>query len=169
MAIALYNPKFVVSGGKKVQNSADVKRFVWSHAYWDLKVNEMKKFPDEVGHALLRQCEFLVEVTPKNLKEVKDQMAEKKFQCPDCVFATDTKIALFGHMKGVHGATEEQNKEFSEVGEAEPTGTFHGPTGRKGRPTPEEQSGVPSTAEGSVKDSDGVVWYDKGEERDELN
>ena len=164
MSKALYNPKYVTLGGSKKINTTDVKRFVWSHAFWNLKVNEIKKFSDDVGEAMLRHMEFLVEVTPKNIEEIKKIQAEHQFHCSECTFTTDTKVAFFGHVKS-HGLTEEHTKMLGEIEEAQPSKKFYG-INKSRKLTPEEQEGLPDTSSGPAKDKDGIEFYGGGLEED---
>lgn len=166
MATALYNPRFVESEGRKTLNTADVKRFVWSHATWNLKVNEIKKFPDEVAQAMLRHMEFLIEVTPKNIEQIKKDQAVKQFKCPECNFETDLKMALGGHMK-THGITEEHDKMLGEIEEAQPSAKYQGFRLNKTAVSPEQREGIPDTANGPMKDRDGVEFYGEGLTEDE--
>ena len=163
MAITVYNPRFIESEGRKLP-SADIKGFVWSHARWDLRINELKKFPDEVGRALLHIYEFLVEVTPKNLEQIKKVQLEKQFKCEHCPFSTDTKVAFLTHVRTQHG-NEKEVEAFKEVEEAKPTEVFGI---RVPKQTPEQLEGIPNTTSGSKKDKDGVEWYGEGEENDRI-
>jgi hypothetical protein len=163
MAIALYNPRYIeVEAGRKLPNDADIKSFVWSHARWDLKVNELKKFPEDVGQALLKHFGFLIKVDKKNLEEIKKMMADKKFKCPHCDFETDYKMALSGHMK-TH--TSEDNVELEGVEEAKPKGAYQPPKPSR-RLSPEEASGIPKGD--YAKDKDGVEWYGEGVKKDKI-
>jgi len=166
MAKSVYNPRYFTSENKRVVNEAHIKSFVWSHARWDLKVNEVKKFPDEVGEALLRTFEFLMEVTPKNIAEVRKMQEDKSFKCDSCSFETDTKIALAGHKKS-HGVSEETSKLLGEIDEARPEGTYKG-YAKEAKPSIEAQEGIPSTVAGNVTDRDGVEWYGEGLEEETL-
>ena len=159
MAIALYNPRTYTGNRGKVENTTDVKRFVWSHAYWDLKVGETKKFPDEVAKAMLSHCEFLIEATPKNIAKIKEEQLEKKFKCDQCAFQTDYKMALVTHQK-THGVDADKAKELEDIETAQPSGKFQPPQGKK--LTIEEQEGIPK----SGKDQHGVEWYGEGVETD---
>lgn len=161
-ARALYNPRYLESEGRKTINNADISRFMWSHAAWFLKVNEVKKFPDEVADAMLRHFEFLMEVTPKNIGKVKKMQEEKQFKCPQegCPFETDTKIALAGHMKS-HGISKETEEFLAGIDEAAPKGSY-----KEDKPkilTPEQVEGIP---EGDGKDADGVEFYGPGFEKE---
>lgn len=162
MAITLYNPKYFKNmAGDRVENTADVKRFVWSHAYWNLKVGEIKKFPDEVGRNMIRLIEFLVEVTPKNIAQIKREKEAKVFKCDKCDFETDTRISLLGHSRK-HTGEEEQSEELKDVEEATPQGNFKSVASRK-KLTIEEEEGIPK---GESTDNDGVPWYGAGTETD---
>lgn len=164
MAIAIYNPRYLeIEAGRKIINETDVRSFVWSHARWDLKVNELKKFPDEVGNALLKHCGFLVKVDNKNLSEIKKLMAEKKFKCPHCEYESEYKVAFLQHVKS--HKTEESNVDLEGVDEAQPKGTYQTPKPNR-RLSPEESSGIPSGT--GAKDGDGVEWYGEGVERDKI-
>lgn len=166
MSKALFNPKYIESKGSKTLNTANVDRFVWSHASWSLKVNEVKKFPDEVAQAMLRQVSFLIEVTPKNIAEIRKMQEEKRFKCEECGFETDTRLALSGHRRS-HGATPESEKFMSEIEEANPNRTYKEyKAPEKIVMTPEAGAGVPDTSGGEVKDKDGVDWYGPGQETD---
>lgn len=163
MAIALYNPKYQTVNGAKTLNTADINRFVWSHAHWKLKAGEMKKFPDEVGRAMLKHLEFLIEVTPKNLKEIQNEIAEKKFKCQDCEFATDTKIAFLSHAK-THVRNSEETKILEGIEEASPEGTYQVKKQLR-RQTPEQSEGIPQAG----KDGDQVEWYGEGLSKDTIS
>jgi hypothetical protein len=165
MAKALYNPKYLTVNGVKTLNTADVKRFVWDKATWQLNAGEIKKFPDSVGQAMLRHLEFLVEVTPENLKKIQGEISEKKFKCQDCEFGTDTKIAFLNHVK-THKKNVEEEKILDGIQEAAPTDRFEvkrQPLRR--RPTPEQSEGIPQAG----KDADGVEFYGGGLEKDTIN
>lgn len=153
MAITIFNPRYF----NKKKNTADVKRFVWSHGYWNLKVGEIKKFPDEVGEAMLRLMEFLIEVTPKNLKKIKAEAEVKEFGCDQCDFETSLKIALINHQK-TH--TKEESAELEGIATATPTGTFKRKQTTK-ELSIEEQEGIPK---GEGIDKDGVAWVGMGVE-----
>lgn len=169
MSIALYNPKYLESeGGRKTLNETDVYRFIWSHASWNLKVNEVKKFPDEVAEAMLKHLEFLIRVTPQNVAEINKVRAEKRFHCqyPGCDFATDHKVALGGHMRS-HNISAESDKILEDIEEATPAGNYRAPT--RATMTPEQQEGIPDTSRGPVVDKDGVEFYGKGLEEDSIS
>jgi len=161
MAIIVYNPKYFKTGDKIIENKAPIKGFVWSHARWDLKVNEMKKFPDDVGEALLRHAEFLVRVKPCNLKEIKKQMEEKQYKCKVCEFETADRIELMNHVRREHKGGEEENKvDLDGIPEASPEGQYWGAAKKPGI-TPqdiENQSGINS----------GGGFYGPGYEKDTL-
>jgi len=162
MSTIIYNPKFLTVGGRKALNTTDVKNFIWSHARWSLKAGEMKKFPDDVGTAMLRQIEFLVEVNKLNHEKIKTEIEEKKFKCDKCDFETNTKIAFISHFK-THGS--DNSLENSEgIEDATPIGDYRGTA--KVVQNPEE--GIPQggTKFNPVNDKDGVGWYDGGLERD---
>lgn len=164
MAIALYNPKYLESKGSRIENTANVDRFVWSHAVWNLKVNEIKKFPDEVARGMLKNIPFLVEVTPKNVEKIKKEQAVKAFKCPECSFETDYKMALSGHMKS-HKKSGEHEQMLSGIEEAAPTRSYRN---YKPKPvTPEQKEGIPDTSQGPAQDADGVEFYGGGLQTDE--
>lgn len=162
MSTIVYNPKFLTVNGKKQINTEDVKRFIWSHASWSLKAGEMKKFPEDVGIAMLRQIGFLVEVKKDNYDKIKAEVEEKKFKCDQCPFETNTKIAFINHFK-THEKTEAlENTDGIE--DAQPIGEYRGTT--KTVQNPEE--GIPQggTKFNPNEDRDGVGWYGEGIERD---
>ena len=162
MAIALYNPRYIeVEAGRKIPNTADIKSFVWSHARWNLKVNELKKFPDEVGNALLKHYGFLTRVDKKNISEVKKMMEEKKYKCPHCDFESEYKMAYLAHLKS---HKTEETQEADGIEEAKPEGAYKPPRPTR-RLTPEESAGIPS---GKASDKDGVEWYGEGVEKDKI-
>jgi len=165
MSVTIYNPKFMTVMGKKVINTADIKNFIWSHARWFLKAGEMKKFPDDVGTAMLRQIEFLIEVNKDNYEKIKAEVEEKKFKCDKCPFETNTKIAFISHFKTHEKSNELENTDGIE--EAVPVGEYRGTT--KVVQNPEE--GIPQggTKFNPVNDKDGVGWYSPGLERDTTN
>ena len=168
MAKIIYNPKYLVVEGKKTVNIADIKRFVWSHNYWNLKAGEMLKFPDDVGSALLRTYGFLSEVDTKNIKKVKDEIAEKLHKCDKCEFETNTAVAFHMHMKA---HDKDKIIEIDGIEEAQPKGHFV-KTGvvRMMPDKPEQQEGIPlgGTFEQPVEDKDGVGWYGEGLGKDTL-
>jgi hypothetical protein len=161
MAITIYNPKYYKNSntGERTVNEAHVKRFVWSHGNWDLKVGEMKKFSDDVGQAMLRLIPFLVEVTSKNVKEIKKEAEDKAFKCDTCQFETNVKVALMNHEK-TH--VKEVTEEIEGVQEAVPTSTFK--VTKRSKMTIEEEEGVPK---GDGVDQDGVAWVGQGVEVDQ--
>ena len=156
MAKALYNPK----------DGALIKGFVWSHARWDLKINEMKKFPDDVGAALLKHFEFLVEVTPKNVKKIEDGITAKDFKCPNCESSFTSRIALTGHTR-THALSEAEKTMLDGIPEAESKGEYKKPT-KPGIMSPSETEGIPKggTLQSPSADKDGVPWYGAGDEDD---
>lgn len=158
MAIIIYNPKYYRVNGRKTINTADIKNFAWSHAYWGLKAGEMKSFPNEVGEALLKLYEFLERVDRKNLDKVKAEISEKKFKCDKCDFETDTRVAYLNHYK-----THIKQEEVIEgVEPAIPSGEFKGAKAHAG-----DMSGkyaeVPASG---TTDKDNVTWYGEGLETD---
>lgn len=158
MAITIFNPKYFKKIlGETVENTAEVKRFVWSHAYWNLKVGEMKKFPDEVGKAMLRLMEFLIEVTDKNIKDIKKELEQKLFKCDKCDFETDTRISLLGHSRK-HMNEVVNNEDMKVVQDAVPQGTFKKQVSGK-KLSIEDEEGIPA---GETTDSDGVPWVGAG-------
>lgn len=164
MAISVYNPKFITSGGTKVLNTVDVKNFVWSHNRWALEAGTMKKFPDEVGRALLKHIEFLVEVKKDNFTKIKEEVEEKKFKCDQCDFETNTKIAFMSHFK-----THEKSNEVDGAGieDAKPDGNYSAP----GRVPMNTEDGIPTgvgTQSNPINDKDGVGWYGDGLKSDTL-
>ncbi len=155
-SIALYNPKYLDVNGRRVINTTHVFRFIWDKATWNLKTNELKKFPYEVGVNMLKNIGFLVEVTPKNIAEIKKLMAEALFRCdePECKFETDKKSAFISHSK-THGNTPENDKLLQGIEDAHPVKKFF----RPGDSNPGSQDDIP---QGEGKDQDGVSWYDEG-------
>lgn len=161
--IIVYNPKFSTVNGRKTVNTTDVKNFIWSHARWFLKAGEMKKFPDEVGQAMLRHMGFLVEVKKVNYDKIKAEVEEKKFKCDKCPFETNTKIAFIQHFK-----THEKSEEVTDlsVEEAEHGGEYFG-MGKRPQ-TQDVNAGIPigGTKSNPVNDREGVGWYGEGLTRD---
>jgi len=167
MAKALYNPKYLELGGQKIPNTASVNGFVWSHARWNLKVNEMKKFPDEVANAMLKHCSFLVEVDKENIEKVKDIIKEKKYKCKYCDFEVDLKMAFMNHMKK-HENEQESGPDFlGDVEEASPSQIYQ-PTRKQQQVLPDQKEGIPigGTKYTPKVDGDGVGWYGEGLEDD---
>jgi len=160
MAIIVYNPKYFKTGDTVTNNTADIKGFVWSHARWDLKVNEMKKFPDEVGEALLRHAEFLVKVDYSNVKEIKEQMLEKAYKCKHCEFSSTDRIILMNHVRREHKLGEEDKNVLEEITEAKPEGQYWGAAKNPGiKPQDiERQEGIGTTG----------GFYGPGYEKDTL-
>ena len=161
MSISIYNPKFLTVNGRKTLNTTDVKNFIWSHGKWFLKAGEMKKFSDDVGGALLRHIEFLVEVTAKNYEQIKKEVEEKAFKCDKCAFETGTKIAYFGHYQ----THEKEEKVDLDIPEAEAKEEFFG-TGKRVVQNPEGNIPQGGTKRNPVEDKDGVGWYGEGFEKD---
>ena len=122
----------------------------------------MKKFPDDVGRALLKHIGFLVEVTSKNIDKIKTMMADKKYKCEHCEFTTDTKIAFISHMR-THGKGEDEEV-LKDIGEANPSRKYEGYKKPKSAPVIETEVGIPPK-EGPQKDKDGVEWYGEGIEK----
>lgn len=164
MAKAIYNPK-----GK----GADIKRFVWDHTSWFLKVGELKKFPDNVAEAMLRTFGFLTAVTDKNIAEIKKEIEEKEYKCNTCGYETNTKIALLSHLKNHQTAPTEEEKFIEDIPEASPEGSYYAPGKRSntGISSPEQGLGIPvgGSKYGSNPDRDGVDWYGEGWEEDKKN
>jgi hypothetical protein len=165
MSTIIYNPKFITVLGRKTVNVSDVKNFVWSHARWSLKTGEMKKFPDDVGAAMLRQINFLIEVTKDNYDKIKAEVEEKKFKCENCDFETNTKIAFISHAKTHEKTNKLDNSD--DIEEAAPIGEYRGTSQTVNNP----EEGIPSggTRFNPVNDKDGVGWYGGGVERDSDN
>lgn len=160
MSKALYNPKYFAVGSRKTANNANIIDFTWSHAKWNLKVNEYFKFPDEVADALLTTYGFLIEVTPKNIAEIKKMQTDKQFKCSECEFETDSKLGLSGHMRS-HGQSEETKKFLEDIEQANPKGIYK--ESLQDKRSIDEQEGIPS---GNNSDQDGVEWYGEGLETD---
>jgi hypothetical protein len=169
MAIALYNPRFIERGNDKIPNTANIVGFVWSHARWDLKVNELKKFPDDVGEALKRIYEFLIEVTPDNLATIKKDMEDKEYKCKVCEFETNSKTAFIAHAKS-HRDLPKERELMDGVEEAQPTGEYYGKTKTKTL-SPENSVGIPTggTRNSPIVDGDSVGWYGEGFTKDTLD
>lgn len=110
---------------------------------------------------MLRLMEFLVEVTSKNIKDIKSEMVAKLFKCDRCDFETDTNISLLGHSR--KHKDEVENTDLQEVTEAVPQGNFKSRAGNSRKMSIEEEEGV--GADGKT-DSDGTVWVGKGVEED---
>lgn len=169
MSIALYNPKFIeTEGGKKIPNTANVERFIWDKASWQLKVNQMANFTDSVGQAMLKHIDFLIEVTPKNIDEIKKMMEVKAFKCEICGEEFGIKLALAGHMRS-HEKDGSGKPVMEGIDEARPTNKFKGFSKTPGIMTPEQMEGIPDTSNGSVKDRDGVEFYGEGLQSDTTN
>lgn len=168
MSVALYNPRTIDRGGEKIENTANIERFVWSHANWVLKVDEMRKFPDDVGEAMLRTYEFLVRVTKENLEEIKKIRSEKKYSCKYCEFKTNAKSAFIAHAKS-HKEYGTDKEYLDTIEEATPTGDYNRPqSGSVIMGSPEAKSDVPpgGTKYQTVPDGDNVGWYGDGVEVD---
>jgi hypothetical protein len=168
MAIALYNPRYFKRGNEKIENTADIKGFVWSHARWGLKVNELKKFPDDVGEAILKRCEFVIRVDKSNLAEIEEMRKLKEFQCKHCDFETNTRIAFINHVK-THKNVEEKDEGFlGEIESSKPVGEYAGVAGKK--IDPEALEGIPKggTKRDSIPDKDNVGWYGEGKAKDNI-
>jgi hypothetical protein len=164
--IALYNPRYFEVAGKRTINEADIRGFVWSHARWGLKVNEMKKFPDEVGEALMRVFPFLILVDRKNLAEIEKIQKEEVYKCDECDFSSTAKIGLIAH-KRTHEKGEEGDTGVGAIQSAEPEGNYKAPTVAR-KMSPEQQEGIPQggTKYNPTADKDGVGWYGAGREDD---
>lgn len=164
MSTIIYNPKFVMVNGRKTLNTTDVKRFIWSHASWELKAGQMMKFPDDVGAAMLNHMEFLIEVKKDNYDKIKAEIEEKKFKCDKCDFETNTKIAYLSHFK-----THEKSDQLDStegIDEARPVGEYRGIVEKQ---NPEGEIPKGGTKFNPVNDKDGVGWYEPGLERDTVS
>jgi len=163
MAIAVYNPKYYIRGTEKVKNEADIKGFVWSHARWDLKVNELKKFPDDVAEALLRNADFLVKVDHKNIKEVREEITEKEYKCKYCSFETTDRVKLMNHVKDEHKLSKEDKEMLEGVGNAQAEREYWGAAKNK------KPSGItPAQIEQQEGISKEKGFYGPGYEKDSL-
>lgn len=164
-SIALYNPKYLEVNGRRTINTAHVLRFIWDKAAWNLKAGELKKFPYEVGINMLKNIEFLEEVTPKNIEKIKKLMAEASFKCNEegCVFETDEKKAFISHSK-THGNTPENDKLLREIDEARPVKKYRNFS--PGSTDPGAADGIP---QGEGEDRDGISWYGDGWQADSAN
>lgn len=162
---ALYNPKTIETDNGATENQANIYQFTWSHVKWNLKVGESKKFPDEVGEALLRTYPFLIEVTKSNYKEIEEKRTQKRFACKSCDFQSDLKPAFIAHIK-THKEVGGDADFLSGVEEAMPEGKFVKPTGIV--QTPEQTAGIPSggTKDNPAYDRDGVGFYGEGLQTD---
>ena len=167
MSIALYNPRYIEIAGKKIENKADIKGFVWSHARWELKVNELKKFPDDVGEAILRTCEFVTKVDKSNLAEIDEIRKVKEFQCKHCEFGTNTRIAFVNHVRTHNKMKTKEEGFLSEIEPSKPIGEYSGMDKSK-KMSPEASEGIPKggTKYNPISDKDGVGWYGAGVEKD---
>jgi len=163
--IALYNPKVIKYGEKITANEASIKNFVWSHARWSLAVNELKKFPDEVGEAMLKHFQFLVRVTKGNHEKIETERKEKKFKCEYCEFETNTKVAFISHVNS-HKESRTNQAYLDEIEDASAKGDYKG--AKKKILTPDEQEGIPGggTKREPKNDKDGVGWYGSGLTKD---
>jgi len=113
MPVAVYNPK----------HGASIRDFVWSKAKWNLGVNKILSFPDEVGEALLKTYDFLLKVDHKNIKEVKKNMVVNKYKCEYCKFETNTRVAYLNHKK-THKLSEEDKAVLGSIEQANPEGRY---------------------------------------------
>lgn len=163
MAIAVYNPKYYQRNGEKVRNEANIKGFVWSHARWDLKVNELKKFPDDVGEALLRHAGFLIRVDHKNIKKVREEIKEKEYKCKYCGFETTDRIKLMNHVKKEHKLSKEDKDMLEGIDRAKAEGEYFGQAGKK------KPAGIsPADIERQEGISKEKGFYGPGYEKDNL-
>ena len=161
MAIIVYNPKFLTVNGRKTLNATDIKDFWWSHAKWDLKAGQMLKFPDDVGHAMLRLANFTIEVKKDNYDKIKAEIEEKKFKCDKCEFETNTKIAYLSHFR-----THEKSEALEStdgIEDATPKVEYKEEVEKK---NPEADIPQGGTKFNPANDKDGVGWYGGGVERD---
>lgn len=149
--VILYNPR----------EGSDVTNFRWADSVWeDLKVNEMRAYPDYVADELLKRYGFLREVRPEDVSEIKELINSEIFDCPvrGCNYSTTDKKKLHGHMLGKHKMTDEAKKILKSVPKAEGKTVVR--RGQK-KMTPEQMEGIPNTKKGEV---DG--WYGEGLEND---
>lgn len=132
--------------------------------------NELKKFRSDIADYLLRKYRFLQEVKPDRVDEVLKEMKEKKYKCQLCDFATDTRVALAGHMKS-HKLSEEAQEILAKIPETKPeafvVGAEHSGTGQTEFIDAEQAEGVPTTFSDDPRrkgpvDREGVEWYGKG-------
>jgi len=165
MAIAVYNPKYYKKGleEEKVRNEANIKGFVWSHARWDLKVNEMKKFPDDVGEALLRHAGFLIKVDHKNIKKIREEMTEKEYKCKYCTFETTDRVKLMNHVRNEHKLSKEDKDMLAGIDRAKASEEYLGVAGKK---KPKGISPADIERQEGISDKEG--FYGPGYEKDTL-
>lgn len=154
MSYIVYNPK----------TGAPIKDFRWLGGRWQVGVNEMVKFPREVGIEILKRFGFLIRVTSENISDVKEMMKEYKFKCDvdGCDYGAETKKQLRGHKVGKHKYTKEVEEALKSVPEAKGQQVGSAlPDNSSKSLSPEQMEGIPDTSRGDV---DG--WYGPGLEED---
>jgi len=156
--IVIYNPrKFNKMPGAPINDIFLYKRY-------QLGINEMAQFDDQVGMYLLKKYGFLRKVNPEEISKVKKEIESPLFTCEFCDADFDSEQKLHAHMIGKHKLSKEAQEQLDGVPVAQPIEVVG--RGRSTRSlSPDEAEGIPADG---VKDRDGVQWVGDGLQEDTL-
>ena len=178
--VIIFCPKFFMSPDKEQElmkkgfpvekkPTPNLVRDMFQKAWWSIKRNEMKVFPEAVGMYLLTKFGFLIRVMPHEIDKYKKIQADKEYKCHVCmaehkIFETDTLIAYQNHMKS-HNMSPEAMAMISSMESAVPDGEVYSTQdAMSGKPEVDQYDGAPvgGTYGTPAVDGDGVEWVGPG-------
>jgi hypothetical protein len=178
--VIIFCPKFFMSPDKEQElmrkglpvekkPTPNLVRDMFQKAWWSIKRNEMKVFPEAVGMYLLTKFGFLIRVMPHEIDKYKKLQADKEYKCHVCmaehkIFETDTLIAYQNHMKA-HNMSPEAMAMISSMEAAIPDGEVYSTQDAMvGKPQVDQYDGAPvgGTYGQPAIDNDGVEWVGPG-------
>jgi len=178
--VIIFCPKFFMSPDKEAEltrkgipvekkPTPNVVRDIFQKAYWSIKRNEMKVFPEVVGNYFLGKFGFLIRVLPHEIDKYRKIQADKEYKCPICAaehkaFETDTLVAYQNHMKA-HKMSPEAMAMINSMEAATPDGEVYTTQDAvDGRPQVDQYAGAPTGGSYSnpAIDNDGIEWVGPG-------
>lgn len=177
--VIIFCPKFFMSPDKEAEltrkgipvekkPTPNVVRDIFQKAYWSIKRNEMKVFPEVVGNYLLTKFGFLIRVLPHEIDKYRKIQADKEYKCAVCaaehkVFETDTLVAYQNHMKA-HNMSPEAMAMINSMEEAKPDGEVYTTQDAMNGGQIDQYAGAPvgGTYNNPAIDGDGVEWVGPG-------
>ena len=178
--VIVFCPKFFMSPDKEEEllkkgmpvekkPTPNVIRDMFQKAWWSIKRNEMKIFPEAVGNYLLVKFGFLIRVQPHEIDKYRKIQADKEYKCHVCLaekkeFETDTLVAYQQHMRA-HNMSPEAMAMISGMEEAKPDGEVYSTQDAiAGKPKVYEYDGaIPGgTYDRPMVDNDGIEWVGPG-------
>lgn len=176
--VIIFCPKFFMSPDKEAEllrkgipvekkPTPNIVKDIFQKAYWSIKRNEMKVFPEVVGNYLLGKFGFLIRVMPHEIDKYRKIQADKEYKCAVCaaehkVFETDTLIAYQNHMKA-HDMSPEAMAMINSMEAAKPDGEVY-TTQDAMEGQIDQYAGAPvgGTYNNPAVDNDGVEWVGPG-------